>query len=181
MLMIVSSLAGAAVFAQGSTASYSIGAVVSRAAYLRALETSEATGLGLDIKREQRFGHRFAWTVAAGFNYFTGDYTYLKFNTQQHFTTINHQANIPVLGGVKYYFGGGFYASGEVGLLVGADGNTGTHPAVAPSAGYLFAGKHKIDAGIKLVNVIEGFGIPENNGLQNGGYGFWSVRVAVEL
>ncbi len=46
---------------------------------------------------------------------------------------------IPVLAGVKYYFGGGAYAHGQLGAGFGTDEGDGVNFMYSPGLGYLFA------------------------------------------
>lgn len=46
---------------------------------------------------------------------------------------------IPVLGGVKYYFGGGAYAHGQLGVGIGTDEGQGSSFMYSPGIGYMFA------------------------------------------
>jgi hypothetical protein len=167
-------------FAQTKKTSFYGGIVVSKSAYLSNAETNKALGIGLEGQLEHRLSKRFSLTVSAGYNHFTGDYTYPNYWGPLKDTTIHHYSNIPVLGGIKFYCLNQLYLGAEVGVVIGADKNTGTHSALTPSIGYkISTGKNNsIDLGLRLINVNPGFGIPEANSLTKGGYGLWSFKVA---
>ncbi len=165
--------------AQYKKADTEIGLNFSKPSYFKGAETSNAIGFGLDVKREWNFTSRFSFTADAGFNYFQGDYTYYKFMGSPKDTVIKNFSIVPVLAGLKYYFAGNFYLSGEAGIVIKASRNAGTRLALVPSAGWMLPlGNSKIDLGIRLTNIISGYGTPESSGLKNGGYGFWSLRAA---
>ncbi len=46
---------------------------------------------------------------------------------------------IPILAGAKYYFGGGAYAHGQLGIGIGTDEGQGSNFMYSPGIGYLFA------------------------------------------
>ncbi len=86
---------------------------------------------------------------------------------------------MPVLVGLRYFIWKSFYITGEAGVSIRMGHNTGTHLTLAPAAGYIIPiKKSHIDLGIKLMNVVEGGGIPESTSLQRGGYGYWTFRIA---
>jgi len=180
MIVIVGICLGLHSFAQNKKVLYCIGASVSTPAYFARNGKSTATGLGIDIKREQFFSRHFAWSVSAGFNYFSGNYSYYKFIGNPGDTEVKNFAFMPVLAGIKYYFTNALYVSAETGALIKLGDNTSTKFALAPSAGVsLPADKSTIDISVKLINAIQPFSPLEGNSLKNGGYGYWSLRLAI--
>lgn len=180
MIVIICICLGSQSFAQNKKVLYGIGASVSTPAYFTRNGKSTATGFGMDIKREQFFSRHFAWSVSAGFNYFSGNYSYYKFMGNPGDTAVKNFAFMPVLAGVKYYFTNTLYISAETGALIKLGDNTSTKFALVPSAGVnLPVGKSTIDISIKLVNAIQPFSPLEGNSLKNGSYGYWSLRLAI--
>ncbi|MEP6950956.1 MAG: hypothetical protein ABI863_16840 [Ginsengibacter sp.] len=168
------------IFESGKKTIVGIGAVISVPGSFSKGETSSALGVGLDIKLEKVFSKNFSGTLGLGYNYFTGNYTYYNYaGTTAGYAVGKNFANLPILAGLKYYFGRKLYVSGEAGMLIKASSNTGSHLAISPSAGYILpVAKKAIDVGIRLLYVKPGFGTPESTSLQNGGYSFWSLRIA---
>ena len=137
---------------------------------------------------ENQFSRIFSWTAGLNFDHFTGRYTYTRFSSfpgdtmtgSPKDTTIENFSIAPLLLGLKYYFKGKFYLSTEIGLALKASHATRTKLALAPSLGVLLPSgtRNNIDLSIKFTHIVTGFGIPEINGLQKGGYGFLSLRAA---
>lgn len=150
-------------------------------------ETFRAIGLGAGIKMESSISKKFSWTVGLSFDNFMGNYTYTRFSGSPgdttagspKDTTIDNFAIAPLLLGLKFYYKK-FYLSAEMGLAFKASSATRTKLALAPSIGVLLpSGSHNsIDISLRFTHIVTGYGIPESNGLENGGYGFLSIRVA---
>ena len=151
-------------------------------------ETFKATGYGLGIKMENKFSKKFSWTAGISYDNFNGKYTYTRFSNRPgdtsmnspKDTTIDNFAIAPLLFGLKYYFAKKIYLSTEIGLALKASGATRTKLALAPSVGVLLptGSRNSIDISLRFTHIVTGFGIPESNGLENGGYGFVSIRAA---
>ncbi len=139
----------------------------------------KATGIGIGIKMERHFSSSFSWTVAAHFNYFKGKFSYTSF-TGARDTSVNNFASIPIFAGLKYYPILPLYLSFEMGPSIKASSKTTTKLAVTPSAGVLLPLRNGnvVDLGIKYTHVVRGFATPETPGLQAGGYGILSFRLA---
>jgi hypothetical protein len=142
-------------------------------------EKLKASGFGVGIKIEREFGKKFSWTIGAHWNYFKGNYIYSTFNGSLH-DTITHFAFIPVLVGIKYYPINKWYVSFETGPSFKTSRMGPTKLGVVPSAGVLLPLRNGsgIDLGMKYTHIIRGFATPETPGLQAGGYGILSLRVA---
>ena len=147
-------------------------------------ETFKATGYGVSIKMENKFSKKFSWTAGLSYDNFTGKYTYTRFSNttmgSPKDTTIDNFAIAPLLFGLKYYFVNKVYLSAETGLALKASGATRTKLALTPSLGVLVptGSFNSIDISLRFTHIVTGFGIPESNGLENGGYGFLSIRAA---
>lgn len=154
-------------------------------------ETFKATGFGGKIKMENPFSKKFSWTAGLSFVNFTGKYTYTRFSNtpgdtttgSPKDTTINNFAIAPLLVGLKYYFTNTFYLSAEMGLALKGSSATRTKLALAPSLGVLLptGSYNSIDLSLSFTHIVTGFGTPESNGLENGGYGFVSLRAEYGL
>ncbi|WP_316765279.1 hypothetical protein [Pedobacter frigiditerrae] len=61
---------------------------------------------------------------------------------------------VPLKAGVKYYFGGNFYAAGEVGAAISTEDGGGTALALAPTLGASFSvsDKSSLDFGLRYEN-----------------------------
>ena len=165
-----------------------IGAQISRiTGFENQNETFSATGLGAVIKMENSISKKFSWTVGLGFDNFMGSYTYTRFSGSPgdttagtpKDTTIDNFAIAPLLMGLKFYYRK-FYLSAEMGLAFKASSATRTKLALAPSIGVLLpsGSNNSIDISLRFTHIVAGYGIPESNGLENGGYGFLSIRAA---
>jgi hypothetical protein len=167
-------------FSQTKKTSYSVGALLAGPAYFPNTESNSATGIGFEIQREHLFTKKFSWTASAGYIHFSGPYTYVNYSSIEHDTTINSYGNIPAFLGLRYYCWKKLFLGAEIGAMIKASNNTGTHLSLAPSVGYKFhiAKQHGIDVGLRLINALAGFGTPESNGLTNGGYGVWVFKAA---
>lgn len=77
---------------------------------------------------------------------------------------------IPLKAGAKYYFGGNFYAAGEVGASIGTDSSRGTSFILAPALGTSFSvsDKSSLDFGVRY----------ENWSRDGGSSGFIGLRAA---
>ena len=77
---------------------------------------------------------------------------------------------IPLKAGAKYYFGGNFYAAGEVGASIGTDSSRGTAFVLAPGLGTSFSvsDKSSLDFGVRY----------ENWSRNGGSRGFVGLRAA---
>jgi len=166
-------------FCQRNPASYSIGLDISKPVYFSYGNTSSAMGIGLNLNREKKLGKRFSWTAGIGFNYFSGNFHYYKFTNGTGDTISKNFAILPIVTGFKYHFAENFFMQFQGGVAAGISKNTGTEFVLIPSIGYVLpTPKPKIELALQLANVIQGFGIAENNSLSNGGYGYWSFRIA---
>ena len=140
---------------------------------------------------ENAFSKKFSWTAGLSFVNFAGKYTYTRFSNTSgdtttgspKDTTINNFAIAPLLVGLKYYFTSTFYLSAEMGLALKGSSATRTKLALAPSLGVLLptGSYNSIDLSLSFTHIVTGFGTPESNGLENGGYGFVSLRAAYGL
>ena len=166
-----------------------IGAEISRiTGFENQNETFQATGVGGVVKMENIVSKKFALTAELSFRNFTGKYTYTRFSSSPgdttsgspKDTTIDNFAMVPLLFGLKYYYAKKFYLSAEIGLAFKASSATRTKLALSPSLGVLLpTGKYNnIDLSLRFTHIVTGYGTPESNGLENGGYGFLSIRAA---
>ena len=166
-----------------------IGAEISRiTGFENQNETFQATGVGGVARMENLVGRKFALTAELSFRNFTGKYTYTHFSGSPgdttagspKDTTIENFAIAPLLFGLKYYYTKKFYLSAEIGLALKASSATRTKLALSPSLGVLLpTGKYNnIDLSVRFTHIVTGYGTPESNGLENGGYGFVSIRAA---
>ena len=166
-----------------------IGAEISRiTGFENQNETFQATGVGGVVKMENIVGKKFALTADLSFRNFTGKYTYTRFSSSPgdttagspKDTTIDNFALAPLLFGLKYYYAKKFYVSAEIGLAFKASSATRTKLALSPSLGVLLptGSYNHIDVSVRFTHIVTGYGIPESNGLENGGYGFIAIRAA---
>lgn len=83
---------------------------------------------------------------------------------------VKNSGNIPVKGGIKYYFGDYFYGAGELGAVFSTKTGGGTAFAYAPTLGASFAlsDKMAVDLGLRY----EGW---SNNGTSS----FFGIRAAL--
>ena len=146
-------------------------------------ESLRATGLGLNVKMEGRFGQRFAYTASIGFDHFTGKFIHPVYSGPPGDSIINRFTIAPVLVGMKYYIANSFYVSGELGPALKASTVTRTKLALAPSAGFTIPLQNNsaIDFSVKFTHIVSGYGLLESTSLQNGGYSFLSIRAAYGL
>lgn len=179
-MLVTAGLVAITSFAQSKKTTYSIGALVSRPAYFPNTESNNATGIGFEIQREHLFSKKFSWTASAGYIHFSGAHNYIDYSGLPHDTSLNSYGNIPVFAGLRYYFWKKLFLGGEAGAMIQASKNTGTLFSLAPSLGYKFnvAYKHAIDASVRLINTLPGYGTLEANSLSKGGYGIWVLKVA---
>ncbi|MFI5452486.1 hypothetical protein ACHMWN_10040 [Pedobacter sp. UC225_61] len=77
---------------------------------------------------------------------------------------------VPLKAGVKYYFGGNFYAAGEVGAAISTENGGGTALALAPTLGASFSvsDKSSLDFGLRY----------ENWSKDGNSFGFMGLRAA---
>ncbi len=73
---------------------------------------------------------------------------------------------IPILGGVKYYFGGGGFLHPQIGAAVGASREQGTSFAYSPGIGYQFS--RNVDATLKYTGFSNKGGSLNNVGIRLG-------------
>lgn len=107
-------------------------------------------------------------TISGGYlaNFLTGD---LK-TVAEALGSKTSFGYIPLKAGAKYYFGGNFYAAGEVGASIGTTDGVGTAFAFAPGLGASFsvADKSSLDFGLRY----------ENWSQDGGSRGFVGLRAA---
>ena len=176
MLLFITAFA----FSQNKNTFYYGGITISNPAYFPGVSTSKAVGFGIELQREHFFSEKFSWIVSAGYNHFSGNYSYFNSLNSAKDTVIHNFDNIPLLTGVKFYFVRNIYVGAEAGLLIGINKNIGTVFSLAPSAGYKIqiGKKNDIDVGIRLINAMQFAAPPESNSLRKGGYGIWSLKIA---
>jgi hypothetical protein len=179
-LLLITTFAFISSFSQTKKTTYSVGALVSTPAYFPNTETNNTTGIGFEIQTERLFSKKFSCTASAGYIHYSGNYTYINYSSFAHDTTINSYGNVPLFAGLRFYCWKKLFLGAEIGAMIQASSNTGTHLSLAPSVGYKFAvGKQQgIDVGVRLVNTLPSYGVPEENGLMKGGYGVWVLKVA---
>ena len=83
----------------------------------------------------------------------TGSAGYLSFFSTEKGASGN-AGFIPLKAGAKYYFGGNFYAAGELGASIGTDEGVGTSFVYAPALGASFSvsDKSSLDFGLRYEN-----------------------------
>ena len=160
---------------------WSIGAQISRVVNVKKKnDVFDATGLGINLKMERAISQKFKFTAGVNFDYFFGRYTSTIYRGGGGDTTVNRFAIAPVFVGAKYCVRNNFYLSAEIGPALKASSITRTKLALAPSIGMLLplANHHFLDIGLRYTHIVKGYGIPESISLQNGGYGFVSIRAS---
>lgn len=167
-------------FSQEKNTFYYGGISISTPAYFPGLSANKAIGIGMEFHREHFFAKKFSWVAGAGYNHFTGDYSYFDFTRSGKDTTIHGFSNIPVLTGIHFYLSKEVYIGAEMGIAISAGKNLGTGFLASPSVGYKVSmgEKNNIDFGIRLMNVLQLPSTPESNSLTRGGYGIWSFKIA---
>ncbi|MDI3322460.1 hypothetical protein [Pinibacter soli] len=180
LLLLMTSLTFVFSFAQSKKTSYSVGALLSRPAYFSNTENNNATGFGFEIQTERLFSKKISCTASAGYIHFSGPYTYVNYSSFAHDTTINSYGNVPLFAGLRFYCWNKLFLGAEIGAMIQASSNTGTHLSLAPSVGYKFdiAKQRGIEVGLRLINTLPSYGVPEANSLMKGGYGIWVLKVA---
>lgn len=123
---------------------------------------------GGSLQFEQPVAKALNLTLSAGYlaNMVTGD-TKDAYKLLGLPTSIGY---IPLKAGAKYYFGGNFYAAGEVGASIGTDSSRGTSFILAPALGTSFSvsDKSSLDFGVRY----------ENWSRDGGSSGFIGLRAA---
>ncbi len=124
--------------------------------------------LGGSLQFEQPIVKSLNFTVSAGYLSLmaTGD-------TKDLLKAAGAQTSfgvVPLKAGAKYYFGGNFYAAGELGAAISTEDGGGTAFVVAPTLGASFSvsDKSSLDFGLRY----------ENWSKNNDSSGFMGLRVA---
>lgn len=105
-------------------------------------------GIGGTAQGEYKVASDLGITLNAGYITYSGkDYTLPVIGTVEG----ESFGLIPVLAGVKYYFGKGAYAHGQLGAGFGTDKGDGSNFMYAPGIGYMFA--PGFDAEVKYVGI----------------------------
>ncbi|RBL91818.1 hypothetical protein [Chitinophaga flava] len=152
---------------------FSAGAIAS----ISTLRALEAKGIGGFLSGEYRFHKKFAATASAGFEHFSTDLEDPW--THTHISTYNL---IPVMAGMRFYPWSFLYGGVSTGIAFKGNDYMRHRFAIAPAAGVILpAGKGKIDLGLQLTGIPQGFGISEQNILEKGGYSYLSLRAAYSL
>ncbi len=93
-------------------------------------------GIGGTVQGEYKAAEDLGITLNAGYITYSGeDITLPVIGTYK----VPSFGLIPVLAGVKYYFGGGAYAHGQLGAGFGTDEGDGVNFMYSPGLGYMFA------------------------------------------
>ena len=93
-------------------------------------------GIGGTVQGEYKAAEDVGITLNAGYITYSGkDITLPVIGTYK----VPSFGLIPVLAGVKYYFGGGAYAHGQLGIGMGTDEGQGSNFMYSPGIGYMFA------------------------------------------
>jgi hypothetical protein len=131
-------------------------------------------GAGFGVGATYSFNKKLQAELSVSFIRFGGDVT-----STFPKDTIHGFSIMPVLPGIRYFFTKKWYIDGAAGMVIGIQ-HAGNHLALSPGTGYLFAiaGKSRIDAGVKYSAVPVGYSFAENNRLNKGGYGYFTLQIA---
>lgn len=105
-------------------------------------------GIGGSVQGEYKPDTDLGLTLNAGYITYSGKKVNLPVLGSYKYPSFGL---IPVLAGVKYYFGGGAYAHGQLGIGMGTDEGQGSNFMYAPGLGYMFA--PGLDAELKYVGL----------------------------
>ena len=117
-------------------------------------------GIGGSLQGEYKADTDLGITLNAGYITYSGK----EVTFPQPIGTIKMESFglIPILAGVKYYFGGGAYAHGQLGIGMGTDEGQGSNFMYSPGIGYMFA--PGLDAELKYTGLSSS---GENTGSAN--------------
>lgn len=105
-------------------------------------------GIGGTLQGEYKPDVDLGLTLNAGYITYSGKKVNLPIIGNYKYSSFGL---VPVLAGVKYYFGGGAYAHGQLGIGIGTDKGQGSNFMYSPGIGYMFA--PGFDAEVKYVGL----------------------------
>jgi len=111
------------------------------------VSNTHSFAIGGSLKYDLPVAEELAFTASAGYTSFIGKTTSVTFGGSTISTKQPAFGYVPVKAGLKYNLTPAFYAEGQIGVAIGANGGSKTAFAYAPGIGFKFT--DNLDLGVR--------------------------------